>query len=103
MGIMGSRLPNSEYNKGAPSAIRWTVMGLAAYALIGGGVTLVGWFAGMPRLTDWVASGISMFPNAALAAMCAGTALILAMQNRRWCARVSGVLSRSLNSDWSCP
>lgn len=78
--------------KPVPSAVRWSVMGLATYALIGGGVTLVGWFAGLPRLTDWVASGISMFPNAAFGAVCCGAALILARLNRRWSVRVSGLL-----------
>jgi hypothetical protein len=75
-----------------PSPVRSAVIGFAAYALIGGSVTLAGWFAGLPGLTDWVASGISMFPNAALASVCSGTALILAMLNRRWCVRLSSLL-----------
>jgi PAS domain S-box-containing protein len=74
------------------SAGRWSVVGFAAYALIGGGVTLVGWFAGLPRFTDWPASGISMFPNAAFAALCSGAALILVNLSCRSAARVGSVL-----------
>jgi PAS domain S-box-containing protein len=80
---------NDDKNLGP---LRWSAMGFAGYAVIGGSVTLVGWFAGMPRLTDWMASGISMFPNTALAAVCSGTALILAVLNRHWCKRLSGLL-----------
>ena len=37
----------------APPVVRASIVCLAAYAVIGGGVTLVGWFAILPRLTDW--------------------------------------------------
>lgn len=68
----------SDESKEVSAAIRMGVVFCAAYALIGGGVTLVGWFAGLPRLTDWLDSGISMFANAALAACCSALALLLA-------------------------
>jgi PAS domain S-box-containing protein len=73
-------------------AVRLSVFGFATYALLGGGITLVGWFAGLPRLTDWDGNGIAMLPNAASAAVCSGAAMILAVLNRRWCAGVSGIL-----------
>jgi hypothetical protein len=79
-------------NKLMPSAIRWGVVGLAALAAIGGGVTLVGWFAELPRLTDWLGTGISMFPNTAFVSICAGAALVLATLNRRWATRLSVIL-----------
>ena len=75
-----------------PPAVRWSVLVLAGYALIGGLVTLVGWFAGLPCLTDWMASGIPMFPNDTFAAVCSGAALVLATLNQGWCLRVSGIL-----------
>jgi len=74
--------------------VGWSAVMLAAYALVAGGVTLAGWFAGVPRLTDWVGSGISMFPNAALGALCAGAALILAHLSARRGARLSSAAAR---------
>jgi PAS domain S-box-containing protein len=71
-------------NKRLTSAIRWGVKVLAAYALIGGATTLFGWFAGIRRLTDWTDCGISMFPNAAFAAVCSAAALLFTNGDQRW-------------------
>ncbi len=49
---------------------------LAGYAVLGGLSTLAGWFFGVPHLTDWLNTGITMFANTALVAACAGTALL---------------------------
>ena len=57
--------------------LQWVVAALAAYAFVGGLVTLIGWFADLPRLTDWSGSGISMFANTAVAASAAGLAILL--------------------------
>jgi PAS domain S-box-containing protein len=81
-----------DASRSARSAVRWTVAGLAAYAILGGSVTLVGWFAGLPRLTDWVASGISMFANTAFAAICAGMALLLMLARKPWATQISRAL-----------
>lgn len=51
--------------------------GLGLYAFAGGCVTLVGWFAHVPRLTDWRGDGIAMFVNTAIMAIFAGAALVL--------------------------
>lgn len=50
---------------------------LAAYALAGGLLTLLGWSTRSPRLTDWVGTGIAMFANTAVAAACAGLSILL--------------------------
>jgi len=50
---------------------------LAVYAIVGGLVSFVGWYADIPRLTDWPNSGISIQPNATIAVTCAGLALLL--------------------------
>ena len=71
---------------------RWPVVGLAVYALLGGVATLFGWWVPMPRLTDWVGSGISMFANTALAATCAATALLLGLSERPWSLTFSRLL-----------
>jgi PAS domain S-box-containing protein len=47
------------------------------FAVIVGLLAFAGWFADVPRLTDWDGDGISMFPNTALGAILAGLALIL--------------------------
>ncbi len=81
----------SNHEVRSPSARR-VVLVLGGYALGAGLLTLVGWFAGLPRLTDWLGSGISMFANTAVAAACAGAALILAGISSRWSQRLSGGL-----------
>jgi len=48
----------------------------AVYAIAGGLLTLVGWATGDQRLTDWIASGISMFPNTAVCAVLGGLSLL---------------------------
>src|SRR6185436_1634792 len=48
-----------------------------AFALLAGLAALVGWFAGIPRLTDWNGKGISMFANTAVCACLAGLALLI--------------------------
>ncbi len=58
-----------------PVAARRFTMVCAAIALLGGTITLVGWFTGSPRLTDWVGMGLHMMPNTALG-ICL-TALVL--------------------------
>jgi PAS domain S-box-containing protein len=50
---------------------------LGGYAVLGGLGTLTGWVLDVQRLTDWEGNGISMMPNTAIAAVVAGTALIL--------------------------
>lgn len=50
---------------------------LASYAVIGGAVSLIGWIADLPRLTDWFNNAVSIQPNTALASFLAGTALLL--------------------------
>src|SRR4030095_12554187 len=62
-----------------PRASRFVCAVLGLYALVGGIISFVGWPAALPRLTDWVNTGISIQPNTALAVMAAGTAIVLLM------------------------
>ena len=50
---------------------------VALYALAGGITSFIGWYADVPRLTDWLGTGISIQPNAAIAVMSAAIALLL--------------------------
>ncbi len=66
---------------------------LAAYAFAAGFVTLVGWFAHLPRLTDWDNDEIAMFANTAVMAVCAGASLWLLTITWKPAVAVSRVLA----------
>jgi signal transduction histidine kinase len=53
------------------------------YALAAGAIAFVGWSQGMPRLTDWFGTGITMKTNTTLLSMLSGGALLLARIPRR--------------------
>src|SRR5215831_13726107 len=75
-----------------PELTFWVFVCLAGYALAAGLATLVGWWANVPRLTDWLGNGISMFPNTALTAACTGAALLLVTNRHRISSVIAGVL-----------
>ena len=63
---------------------RAAAIALAFYALAGGVVSLLGWVLDVPWLTDWDNDGISIQPNATIAAASAGASLLLyALSYRR--------------------
>lgn len=68
---------------------------LALYALIGGAISLSGWVFDMPRLTDWLDSGISIQPNTALLLIFAGIAGLLLLYNRhrRWLLVLASIIA----------
>src|SRR4051812_4611470 len=70
----------------------WAVRGLAGYAIIGGSVTLIGWVAHIPRLTDWNDNGIAMFANTALAAVCSGVAVLVLAARKKWSGAIGCAL-----------
>jgi PAS domain S-box-containing protein len=77
------------------SGVRWLPVSsivLAGYAVVGGAVSLTGWLANVPRLTDWFDNGISIQPNAAIAVMLAGAGLILLASGFRRAVAALGIL-----------
>jgi len=72
------------------------VVATGLYAVAGGSITLIGWFADIRRLTDWENSGISMMPNAAIAAICVGLALVLSARRDRRAVIVFGAIAASI-------
>jgi signal transduction histidine kinase len=64
---------------------------LAMYALVGGLVSLMGWAADVPRLASWDNSGLSIQPNAAVAAITMGVALLLLEASFRRTALILGI------------
>jgi PAS domain S-box-containing protein len=77
--IARQSLPAPEEHRAFPSATsgRWIVVSLAGYALGSASLALLGWFAHLPRLTDWLGSGIAVFPNTATAAICISLAVLM--------------------------
>jgi len=67
---------------------------LGSYALLGALVSLFGWIADVPSLADWDDDGIAIQPNATVAAMAAGAAiLLLALGRRRAVAALGAVVA----------
>lgn len=65
-----------------------TILGL--YSLVGGLTSFYGWVADLRRLTDWINTGISIQPNATVAAMCSGVALLALARGYRPVVAVLG-------------
>lgn len=85
--------PVEKTNTPAIVSTRWIVIGFAGYALLGSISAFLGWMLHQPRLTDWVGSGIAMFPNAALCAGCAALALMVHAGRRSlWASRIGFIL-----------
>jgi PAS domain S-box-containing protein len=87
-------LRHQAVEPGSARGLRPLIAALGAYALLGGLLTLVGWYARIPRLTDWGGVGIAMFANTAAAAACAGASLLMLARGGPWRAGafVLGVL-----------
>ena len=99
---MSSETSRDQQRLAAPDADRRGVqlgaVALALYATLASAVCLAGWFFSIPILTDWDSDGIAMFANPALAAACAGVALLLLCWPRpdRRAARVLGLLTATV-------
>jgi signal transduction histidine kinase len=63
---------------------------LAIYALVGGAISFIAYTADVPRLADWLNSGISIQPNAAIAVMSAAVAVLLMWSGYARAAAVVG-------------
>jgi signal transduction histidine kinase len=59
------------------------IAALTLFGIFGGGISLAGWVFDSPRLTNWSSGDISIQPNAALAALGTGVALLLLAVKRR--------------------
>jgi signal transduction histidine kinase/ActR/RegA family two-component response regulator len=65
---------------------------LGYYALLGGLLSFTGWVADLPRFTDWSGDGISIQPNAAVAATLGGSAILLLASGHRFVAAACGIV-----------
>src|SRR5262249_34731678 len=78
--IRMSPAPSSTPRAAPPTLLRrlsLVVVAAAAYAIVGGAITLLGWATDLQRLTDWRNDGISMFPNSAVCVVLSGVGLVL--------------------------
>ena len=65
---------------------------LAVYALVGGMLSFVAYVADVPRLADWLNSGISIQPNASIAVITAAIAVLLLWAGLFGAARIAGLV-----------
>lgn len=68
----------------------------ASYALLGGFLSLMGWFADIRQLTDWWNTGISIKANTAIVIMVMGAALLALLypsNTTRWISRGLGLFA----------
>src|SRR5262245_41435428 len=59
---------------------RWShraTLFLSLYCILGGLASFLGWAYDVQALTDWIGNGISIQPNTTVAAMAAGTGILL--------------------------
>ncbi|HZM93594.1 MAG TPA: ATP-binding protein [Vicinamibacterales bacterium] len=73
-------------------------LALGVYPLLGAVISFAGWAADLPRLTDWNGAGISIQPNATIAAMASGIAILLLEYGHRRIAALCGVLVAAIGS-----
>ena len=74
--------------------LKWTVTALGWYLLVGGLISFLGWAFDQPRLTGWDGSGISIQPNATIATIATGSALLLLVARRhRVTAALGGLVA----------
>ncbi len=86
-------MPGTRFTSFRAQGLRAIATSAGLFGVLGGIVTLLGWALNIPRMTDWLHSGISMFPNAAIGGMLIGVALIILAWSGR--SRTLRVLSRT--------
>jgi PAS domain S-box-containing protein len=64
---------------------------LCGFALGASALTLLGWFVRVPRLYDWLGTGIVMFPNTAFAAAALGTGILLQLKQSLAASRLAAL------------
>jgi signal transduction histidine kinase len=86
---MAASSPNSTGSRVSASTFANSA---GVFALLGGAATLVGWLAGIPRLTDWNDEGIAMFAIPAVCACLCGLALLILARESPARDRMAGTL-----------
>ncbi len=89
-------MPGTRFTSFRAKGLRAIATSAGLFGVFGGIVTLLGWVLDIPWMTDWLHTGICMFPNAAISGMLIGAALItLAWSGRslalRNISRIAGI------------
>jgi signal transduction histidine kinase/CheY-like chemotaxis protein len=71
---------------------------VAVYALVGGLLSFLAYVLDVPRLADWLNSGITIQPNAAIAVTCAAIAVLLMWSGHPRAASVLGVVVAAIGA-----
>jgi signal transduction histidine kinase/CheY-like chemotaxis protein len=71
---------------------------VALYALVGGLLSFLAYVLDVPRLADWLNSGITIQPNAAIAVTCAALAVLLMWSGHSRAASVLGVFVAAIGA-----
>lgn len=70
-------MPGTRFTSFRAQGLRAIATSAGLFGVLGGIVTLLGWALNVPRMTDWLHTGISMFPNAAICGVLIGVTLII--------------------------
>lgn len=95
-------MPGTRFTSFRAKGLRAIATSAGLLGVLGGIVTLLGWAFDVPRMTDWLHTGICMFPNAAICGILIGAALmILAWSGRsrvlRSVSRIAAILCALLS------
>jgi len=70
-------MPGTRFTSFRAKGLRGIATVAGLFGVLGGIVTLLGWALDVPWMTDWLHTGICMFPNAAICGALIGVALII--------------------------
>lgn len=95
-------MPGTRFTSFRAKGLRAIATAAGFFGVLGGIVTILGWVLDIPWMTDWLHTGICMFPNAAISGMLIGAALIiLAWSGRspvlRNLSRIAGIMCTVLS------
>lgn len=85
-------MPGTRFTSFRAQGLRLIATAAGLFGVLGGIVTLLGWALDLPRLTDWLQTGICMFPNAAICGALIGVSLIVLAWSGR--SKTLRILSR---------
>lgn len=95
-------MPGTRFTSFRARGLRSIATSAGLFGVLGGIVTLLGWVLDVPWMTDWLHTGICMFPNAAICSVFVGGAIVtLAWSGRsrarRNIARIAAILCALLS------
>ena len=95
-------MPGTRFTSFRARGLRTIATSAGLFGVLGSIVTLLGWALDAPWMTDWLRTGICMFPNAAICSMLIGGAIVILAwsgrsRSRRNIARIAAILCALLS------